>query len=156
MLLSPELPPLSPSLVKEAGSTLVVTGIKLLPVLVRWTVDPDSTLVIVVTTWESELEVIRVLDAVVVLVSVEVVSEEEVLDSEELVGVRVEVLVTTVTLGDDVGGSVIVEEVVTTESEEVSLLVAELVVSLVGVAVESVAESVESLEPEPPVFKETL
>lgn len=133
-----------------------MTGTKLLPVLVRWTVVPESTLVIVVTTWESELDVIRVLDAVVVLVSVEVSSVEGVLDSEELVGVRVEVLVTTVTLGEDDGGRVIVEEVVMTLSEDVSLDVAELVVSLVGVAVESVAESVESLEPEPPVVKDTL
>ena len=69
-LLSPELPPPFPLLVNEAGSTLVVKGTALLLVLVRWMVLPALTLVIVVMTSENELEVIRVLDAVSVLVTV--------------------------------------------------------------------------------------
>lgn len=59
-----------PSLVNEAGSTLVVTGTRLLLVLVRWMVLPALTLVIVVMTSESELVVIKVLDGVNVLVTV--------------------------------------------------------------------------------------
>jgi len=47
-----------------------VKGTALLLVLVRWTVLPALTLVIVVMTSENELEVIRVLDAVSVLVTV--------------------------------------------------------------------------------------
>jgi hypothetical protein len=57
-------------LVKEAGSTLVVNGTALLLVRVRCKVLPSLTLVIVVITSENELEVIRVLDAEIVLVTV--------------------------------------------------------------------------------------
>lgn len=67
VLLSPELPPFPPLLVKDAGSTLVVTGTRLLPVLVKWRVLPDLTLVIVTTTSESELVVIKVFDGVLLL-----------------------------------------------------------------------------------------
>jgi len=56
--------------VNEAGSTLVVTGTRLLPVLVRCRVLPELTLVIVTITSESELVVIRVFDGVNVLVTV--------------------------------------------------------------------------------------
>jgi len=61
---------LSPLLVNEAGSTLVVKGTTLLLVLVRCKVLPALTLVIVVITSEIELEVIRVRDAETVLVTV--------------------------------------------------------------------------------------
>jgi len=161
VLLSPELPPLSPPLVNEAGSTLVVTGTRLLPVLVRCTVLPELTLVIVVTTSESELVVMSVFEAVNVLVTVEVESSEEVLEEEVEEGVWVDVEVVTTTLGEEDGGKVMVEEVTMTDAEDVSLdETEELVVSsvlLVGVAVpESVAESVVSVEPETPVFRLTL
>jgi len=63
---------LLPPLVNEAGSTLVVTGTRLLLVLVRWRVLPALTLVMVIMTSESELVVIKVLEGVNVLVSVEV------------------------------------------------------------------------------------
>jgi hypothetical protein len=161
VLLSPELPPLSPLLVREAGSTLVVKGMTLLLVLVKCTVLPALTLVIVVTTSEIELLVINVLDAVNVLVTVEVESSEELVISELEEGVCVEVVVMTVTDSDEVGGRVMVAEVVMVDSDVVSLVtVTEVVVSsslLVGVAVpESVVESVDELEPESPVVKATL
>jgi len=70
VLLSPELPPLSPLLVNEAGSTLVVKGTTLLLVLVRCKVLPALTLVIVTMISEIELDVIKVLDAGTVLVTV--------------------------------------------------------------------------------------
>jgi len=77
--------------------------------------------------------------------------------SFELVGVLVDVVVVTVTDGDEVGGTVIVEDVVTSDGEVVTLeLVVELVVSslLVGDVVGLVDES--EAESEPPVDKETL
>lgn len=127
--------------------------------LVRCRVLPELTLVIVTITSESELVVIRVFDAVdVLLVGEDDDSSDEV--SSELVAVRVEVVVVTVTDGDEVGGTVIVEDVVTGGgSELVSLELVELVDSSllvaedVGLVFESVAESVES---DPPVDKETL
>lgn len=77
--------------------------------------------------------------------------------SSELVGVRVEVVVITVTDGDEDGGTVMVEDVVMVVSEVVSLELLELVESsllvgeLVGLVFESVAESLE-----PPVDRLTL
>jgi len=79
----------------------------------------------------------------------------------------VDVVTMTVTEGDDVGGRVIVEEVVMVDAEVVSLVtVTEVVESppllslLVGASVpEPVAESLESLEPlepESPVDRATL
>jgi len=100
----------------------------LLLVLVRCTVLPDLTLVIVVTNSETELVVIKVSDGVNVLVTVFVDVSSELVSSSELVGVRVDVVVTTVTEGDEVGGRVIVEDVVMGGAEEVSLEVMDEVV----------------------------
>jgi len=61
---------LLPLPVNEAGSTLVVKGTTLLLVRVRCRVLPELTLVIVTTTSENELEVIKVFDAETVLVTV--------------------------------------------------------------------------------------
>jgi hypothetical protein len=55
-------------LVNEAGSTLVVSGTTLLPVLVMWIVLPALTLVIVVVTASVELVVTRDWEGVSVLV----------------------------------------------------------------------------------------
>jgi len=121
-LLIPELPPLSPLPVNEAGSTLVVTGTTLLLVLVRCTVLPDWTLVIVTTNSETELVVIKVWDGVNVLVTVFVDWSSELVSSSELEGVRVDVVVVTATGGDEVGGTVIVEDVVVMVAEVVSLV----------------------------------
>ena len=112
----------------------------------------------VVTTCESELVVMRVLEGVRVLVVVSVDASELVLSSE-LVGVRVEVVVMTVTEAEeDVGGGV-AEDVGVLASEVVSTeLVADEVTLLVWLAVrEDVAEFVEArVEPEAPVLRLTL
>jgi len=149
---------LSPLLVNEAGSTLVVTGTTLLLVLVKCMVLPLLTLVIVVTTSEMELDVIWVKDAEDVSVTVLVDCSVELVSSAELEGVWVDVVVMTVVRSDEVPGRVIVEDVVIVVAEVVSDVVAEEVSLEVGVAVpESVAESVaELLEPEPPVLNATL
>lgn len=93
--LNPELPPLPlPPLVKEAGSTLVVTGTALLPVLVTCRVLPPLTLVIVVTTSEKDSVVINVLDADDVLGVVDGAAELSSLVCEEVEGVNVDVVST--------------------------------------------------------------
>jgi len=99
-----------------------VTGTTLLLVLVRCTVLPDSTLVIVTTNSETELVVIKVWDGVNVLVTVFVDWSSELVSSSELEGVRVDVVVVTATGGDEVGGTVIVDDVVVMVAEVVSLV----------------------------------
>jgi len=94
----------------------------LLLVLVRCTVLPDLTLVMVTTNSEIELLVINVCEGVNVLVTVFVDSDSELVSSAELEGVWVDVVVMTVTLGDEVGGMVMVEDVVMVVSEVVSLV----------------------------------
>jgi len=89
------------------------------------------------------------------------VSSEEELREE---GVCVDVVTVTVTEGDDVGGRVMVEEVVMVVAEVVSLVTMTEVVEspsllslLVGASVpEPVAESVGLLEPESPVLRATV
>ena len=114
--LSPELPPPLPPFVKEAGSTLVVTGTRLLLVLVIWSVLPALTLVMVVMISWTEWVVIKVLDGVIVLVvTVETDSPVIMVLPAELVGVKVEVVSTKVVESEELALSVMVEDSVTTE-----------------------------------------
>ena len=141
----------------------MVTGTILLLVLVRCTVLPDCTLVITVTTSETELVVIKVCDGVKVLVTVLVLvgwSAELVVCADALSGVCVDVMLMTVTEGEEDGGRVTTEEVTVVASEVVSLVtMAEVVESVgegVGVA-EAVAESVvDSVVSVAPVTSDTV
>jgi hypothetical protein len=152
VLLRPELPPLFPLPVNEAGSTLVVTGTALLLVCVATTTLPPFVLVSVMTTSEYELLVIKVSDAEDDVSEVSLVSEaEELVCRVVLLGVRVDVVVIVVV--DDVPGNVMVEEVVMTDSDAVGEVVVDDDVSL------SVAESVGEVLEESlvtPVFNGTL
>lgn len=138
--LRPPEPPLLPSPPdNEAGSTLVVTGKPVLPVLVICRVEPSLTVVMVVVTSWKEVVVIKVRLVVggsdTVLV-VDVSTSVVVTLPEESVEVDVEVSVVTVTEGDVVGVMVEVEDSVTTELVVAGVLVGlevgslEVVVSL--------------------------
>lgn len=151
-----------PPLVNDAGSTLVVTGMILLLVAVECTVLPAAlVLVIVMTNCETELDVIWVRDASVLVVNVDVTGTVVLLPSVELTDSEVRVDVTTTTGGEEevTGGRVTTEEVETTVGEVTSLVVTVVDVDgsslLVGVADEAEVESV--LESgETPVVKATF
>jgi len=151
--LSPELPPLLPPLVKEAGSTLVVNGTSLLLVLVIWTVLPALTLVMVVMTSWIEWDVIKVFEAVrVLVVTVDTDSPVETVLPAEFVGVKVEVVRTTVVDGEEeLALSVMVEDSVMTEVE-----VVEVETMTVVEPVTSAEEDADEVSLLPPVDSGTL
>lgn len=143
----PDPPPLPSPGVKEAGSTLVVTGITLLPVLVTRNVLPSLTVVnVVMTSWVA-LVVIKVKDGVVASVEMVDVSTSVVVTlPSEFVGVRVDVV--TITVVDCEFDVVMVDDSVTTGGVFVGVEVG------VEVGVVDVSELVSLLVP--PVDRLTL
>jgi hypothetical protein len=148
------MPPPPPPLllpVNVAGSTLVATATVLLLVFVRWMVLPALTLVMVMMTSETEEVVIRVRLGVTVVWTVLV--DWDVLSSEVWDGVRVDVVVSTTVDCEEVGPTVIVEEVVMTEADVGWLEVRE---EEVGSSLLVVIADDDSEVSEPPVLKGTL